>query len=130
VVVRQVIEIEALAEERDQIFAEAFAAYEAGEAWWLDREFEAEHALPVQEAARESDSWAEDVAAWLAKPADDFDGAADVRTEVTLSDVMSGALGLTSGQQTMAAQKRAGNVLKDLGWVKAHTRQGKRWGLG
>jgi hypothetical protein len=30
VVVRQVIEIEALAEERDQIFAEAFAAYEAG----------------------------------------------------------------------------------------------------
>jgi hypothetical protein len=125
--VGQVIDIEALAEERDQIFAEAFAAYEAKEAWWLDREFEAEHARPVQDAARESDSWAEDVAAWLAKPAGDFDCPSDVRTEVTLSDVMSGALGLTSGQQTMAAQKRAGNVLKDLGWAKAHTRQGKRW---
>ncbi|WP_417268553.1 VapE domain-containing protein [Celeribacter baekdonensis] len=130
VVVRQVIDIEALAEERDQIFAEAFAAYEAGEAWWLDREFEAEHAQPVQDAARESDSWADDVAAWLAKPADDFDGVADVRTEVTISEVLGGALGLTSGQQTMATQKRAANVLKGLGWVKGHTRQGKRWVLG
>lgn len=59
---------DALTAERDQLFAEAFAAYSGGEAWWLDRDFEAEHAKPVQEAARESDSWADDVAAWLDLP--------------------------------------------------------------
>ena len=130
VVVRQVIDIEALADERDQIFAEAFAAYQAGEAWWLDRAFEAEHAQPVQDAARESDSWAEDVAAWLAKPADDFDGVADVRKEITISEVLGGALGLTSGQQSMATQKRAANVLKGLGWIKTRTMRGIVWRAG
>jgi hypothetical protein len=120
------IDLEALASERDQLFAEAFAAYEAGEAWCLDRDFEAEHARPVQEAARESDAWADDVAEWLDKPEDDFDGPGEVKTEVTLSGVM-GALGLTSGQQTRANQKRVADILRTLGWAKIHTRQGKRW---
>ena len=126
VAVGQVIDVEALASERDQLFAEAVAAYDAGEPWWLDREFEAQHAKPVQEAARESDSWADDVAEWLDKPEDDFDGPGEVRTEVTLSGVM-GALGLTSGQQTRANQKRVADILRTLGWAKIHTRQGKRW---
>ena len=126
VAVGQVIDVEALASERDQLFAEAVAAYDAGEPWWLDRDFEAEHARPVQEAARESDSWADDVAEWLDKPEDDFDGPGEVRTEVTLSGVM-GALGLTSGQQTRANQKRVADILRTLGWAKIHTRQGKRW---
>lgn len=126
VAVGQVIDVEALASERDQLFAEAVTAYDAGEPWWLDRDFEAEHARPVQEAARESDSWADDVAEWLDKPEDDFDGPGEVKAEVTLSGVM-GALGLTSGQQTRANQKRVADILRTLGWAKIHTRQGKRW---
>ena len=121
------IDLEALASERDQLFAEAFAAYEAGEAWCLDRDFEAEHARPVQEAARESDAWADDVAEWLDKPADDFDAAGEVKTEVRISEVLSGALGLNSGQQTRANQKRVADILRTLGWAKIHTRVGKRW---
>ncbi|WP_372838283.1 VapE domain-containing protein [Phaeovulum sp.] len=126
VAVGQVIDVEALASERDQLFAEAVAAYDAGEPWWLDRDFEAEHARPVQEAARESDSWADDVAEWLDKPEDDFDGPGEVKTVVTLSGVMS-ALGLTSGQQTRANQKRVADILRTLGWAKIHTEHGKRW---
>jgi predicted P-loop ATPase len=126
VAVGQVIDVEALASERDQLFAEAVAAYDAGEPWWLDRDFEAEHARPVQEAARESDSWADDVAEWLDKPEDDFDGPGEVKTVVTLSGVMS-ALGLTSGQQTRSNQKRVADILRTLGWAKIHTRKGKRW---
>ncbi|KFE34903.1 hypothetical protein DW2_10069 [Thioclava atlantica] len=121
------IDLEALASARDQLFAEAFAAYEAGEAWCLDRDFEAEHARPVQEAAREADSWADDVAEWLDKPADDFDAAGEVKTEVRISEVLSGALGLNSGQQTRANQKRVADILRTLGWAKIHTRVGKRW---
>lgn len=123
------MDLEALASERDQLFAEAFAAYEGGgEAWCLDRDFEAEHARPVQEAARESDSWADDVADWLDKPADDFDAAGEVKTEVRISEVLSGALGLNSGQQTRANQKRVADILRTLGWGgKIHTRRGKLW---
>ena len=127
VTVGKVIDIEALTSERDQLFAEAFASYKAGEPWWLDRDFEVEHARPVQEAARESDSWADDVAAWLDKPADEFDDAGSVKTHVTVSDVLSGALGITSGQHTMALQKRAANVLRGMGWKKTRTMRGIVW---
>jgi predicted P-loop ATPase len=77
--VRQVIDIVALAAERDQLLAEATAAFNAGEPWWLDRDFEAEHARPMQEAAFVSDGWADAVAAWLDKTEEDFDGTTRTR---------------------------------------------------
>ncbi|APZ54096.1 VapE domain-containing protein [Salipiger abyssi] len=126
----KVIDIEALTAERDQLFAEAFAAYSDDEPWWLDRDFEAEHAKPVQEAARESDSWAEDVAAWLDLPQYDQDEEGTVRTEVTISEVLSGPLELTSAQQHQGHQKRAAAIMRDLGWVKRKTRSKNVWCRG
>lgn len=129
--VGKVIDTDALTAERDQLFAEAFAAYSDGEAWWLDRDFEAEHAKPVQEAARESDSWADDVAKWLDLPTGDLGDEEDtVTNEVTISEVLDGALNIRSGQQTMAHQKRAAVVMRDLGWVKVRTRTGMVWRRG
>lgn len=124
------IDLAGLAAERDQLFAEAVASYRVGEAWWLDRDFEEAHARPMQEAARVRDSWAEDVAAWLDKPANDFDGPGEIRGEATASEVMAEALGLTSGQQTMAVQKRLADVLKGLGWVKVKSHGRIVWRRG
>ncbi|MFW2545511.1 VapE domain-containing protein [Primorskyibacter sp. 2E107] len=130
VTVGRVIDIDALAAERGQLFAEAFAAYSDREPWWLDRDFEAEHAKPVQEAARESDSWAEDLAAWLDCPPHDLNEEGTVRTEVTISEVLGEALGLTSAQQHQGHQKRAAAIMRDLGWVKIRTRRGMVWRRG
>lgn len=127
VTVTRVIDVEALAAERDQLFAEAVAAFKAGEPWWLDREFEAEHAAPVQAAAYVSDSWAEDVSRWLDGTVDDFGGETAPREEVTVSEVLSGALGILPGRHTRADQNRAGAVLRELGWAKHHTKRGKVW---
>ena len=127
VAVRKVIDIEALAEERDQLFAEAVAAYDAGERWWLDRDFEAEYARPVQAAAYVTDGWADTIATWLDTPETDFDGTTTPRDAVTVSEVMAGALGMVSGQQTMGVQKRVGDVMRGLGWIKAHTMRGNVW---
>lgn len=121
------INLEAFAAERDQLFAEAVAAYCAGESWWMDAGFEAEHARPMQDAARVVDSWADDVAAWLRKPASDFDGPGEVRAEVTVSEVMAEGLGLSAAQQGAATQKRVADVLKGLGWSKTHTKRGNVW---
>jgi len=103
--VRQVIDLDGLAAERDQLFAEAVAAYQAKEPWWLDRDFETEHARPVQEAAYISDEWTGDIAAWLDRPDGDADGFDPVegqtpsaRDGVTLSDVMALGLGIPPGQ--------------------------------
>lgn len=124
------VDLAGLAAERDQLFAEAVAAYRAGESWWMEAAFEEAHARPMQDAARVRDSWAEEVVAWLDKPVrgdQDFDELGQIRAEVTASEVMAEALSLTSGQQTMAVQKRVADVLKGLGWVKGHTRRGNVW---
>lgn len=127
VTVTRVIDIEALAAVRDQLFAEAVAAFKAGEPWWLDRNFEAEHAAPVQAAAYVSDSWADDVSQWLGGAVDDFGGETAPREEVTVSEVLSGALGILPGRHTPADQMRAGNVLKELGWTKHKTKRCNVW---
>lgn len=124
VAVQKVIDIETLVSERDQLFAEAFAAFKAGEEWWLDRKFEAEHAAPMQAAAYVSDSWVDDVAPWLDKPQGD---QSEVKMEVTISEVLSDALGVPTERQTQAVQKRAASVLRQLGWTKKKTKTSNKW---
>ncbi|KUF08639.1 VapE domain-containing protein [Pseudoponticoccus marisrubri] len=97
VMVGKVIGADALAAERDQLFAEAFAAYTDEEPWWLDRDFEAEHAKPVQNAARESDSWVDKVAEWLDLPSDELDEESNRTTEVTISEVLGGRVEYAPG---------------------------------
>ncbi|MEC9312929.1 MAG: VapE domain-containing protein [Pseudomonadota bacterium] len=127
VTVPQVIDVAALAEERDQLFAVVAAAYRDGETWWLDPEFEAEHAAPVQAAAYVSDSWEEDVAAWLDNPTvEALDEEVKPKAETTVAEVLN-ALGVSSDRQSQANQKRAGDVLRTLGWTKHHTMRGKVW---
>jgi hypothetical protein len=59
------IDLDALREDRDQLFAEAVAAFHAGESWWPDRAFEAEHIQPEQEGRYEADAWEGVMADWL-----------------------------------------------------------------
>lgn len=121
------IDLAGLAAERDQLLAEAVAAYRAGEDWWMDRAFEEAHARPVQDAARVRDSWADPVAAWLDKPASDFDGPGEVRAEVTIAEVLEDGLGLPMGQHTRPNQDRVAAIMRGLGWTKEHTKRGKVW---
>lgn len=58
------IDLEALADERDQIWAEAVRAFESGEKWWLDDE-ENELAEVEQKARYDEDPWQQTVEEYL-----------------------------------------------------------------
>lgn len=127
VAVQQVIDAESLAAERDQLLAEAVDAYNANEPWWLDRAFEAEHAAPMQAAAYVTDSWSEIISVWLDGQVTHFEEVPEPYIETTLSAVLSEALSIPIGNHNQQSQKRAGEVLRQLGWTKHHTMRGKVW---
>ena len=104
------IDLDALRRDRDQLWAEAVAAFKAGERWHLDRNVEA-LARAEQEDRREVDPWETLAAQWLAD-----------RDSVTTEDLLQHGLGVPRERLDRAAQTRAGHVLKALGWVAKRPR--------
>jgi predicted P-loop ATPase len=109
------IDTDALARDRDQLFAEAVAAYRAGEPWWPDSDFEREHITPQQEARFEGDAWEELIGAWLAE-----------RDRCTLAEVAREGLHFTSDRLGTADQRRIVAVLTRLGWEQRRGTGGVR----
>ena len=87
---------------RDQLFAEAVARFNRGEAW---------HDVPVAEqqaqveARRDVDSWEDNVAAWL-----------EGRNRTQIGAVLEDCLGIELAKQDPMMQKRVGRILRALGW--------------
>lgn len=77
--------IDALARDRDQLFAEAVHRFRAGEHWWPDPAFEAEVIQPEQEQRRDVDAWEPLIADWLERT---------TQTKLIISDVARGALSI------------------------------------
>lgn len=120
------IDLAALKADREQLFAEAVVAYDNREQWWLEPEFEREHAEPVRKLARVSDPWEELILSYVDGPEDDL-GGGKPRTEVRAIDVLLNAIGLPEAQHTRATHKRVTDVLKRNGFERHHTRTGKVW---
>lgn len=113
------IDIEELARARDQLWAEAVCAYEAGEAWWLAREVDAEREEANVEFTSGDDPWLEKIASWLTS----------TMSETSMSAVLSDALRIETARQDRAAEMRVGKIMKQLGWLKVRVRTGLtlRW---
>lgn len=100
-----VIRVDLAAAWRDQVWAEAVVAFTAKERWWFEREEEQARQVEVEQFA-ESDPWEDLFQAWLVSQMHPF----------TLSDVLVGALKLDPWQQDSRTVRRAGKVLRSLGW--------------
>jgi predicted P-loop ATPase len=100
-----VIDLEALRRDRDQLWAEAVVRYRAGARWHLETpELEA-LATAEQKLRFEVDAWMEKAADWLVG-----------RNDVSVGEVLVGALGIPQENWTQTAQNRIAKILVHNGF--------------
>jgi putative DNA primase/helicase len=101
------VDVAALEAERDQLWAEALAMFDAGERWWLSAEHEAELAGVQEDAQGEIDAWAPLVADWLHRP--------DAPGWFTLAAAARAAVGLEEARLSKKDAERVADCLKHAG---------------
>lgn len=97
------INVDGIARSRNQLWAEAVAAYHAGEPWHLEGEA-AEAATKEQAERRAEDPWVADVMS-----------AASGKSAVACKEILR-ALGFVPAEMTKQASDRVAGVLKQHGW--------------
>ena len=111
------INIDALARDRDQLFAEAVAAFRDGKQWWPDKDFEREHMVPQQEARYEGDAWEDNIKSFV-----------EEHSRVTIGQLAKNALFIETPRIGTADQRRIAAVLTNLGWSRQpKDGEGRRW---
>jgi len=108
------INLDALARERDQLWAEAYHRFKDGASWWLDDK-EVIEAARLQTAARQkSDPWDEKIMGYLRGGA---------RQEVTVTEILGPeCLDIVTAWQEKTHGNRVAAILKRLGWKQHRAR--------
>jgi predicted P-loop ATPase len=101
------INVDALARDRAQLFAEAVMRYREGMMWWPDRDFEHTQIMPEQAARYEADAWEENIANFL-----------KTQEKVTIGQVARDALHIETPRLGTAEQRRIAAALERLGWKR------------
>lgn len=126
------IRIDAIAADRDQLWAEAYQAFLGGACWWLDTD-ELIAAAEGEQEARMVDEhpWTPIVRDWLRRCANPNSlsrppGSEDVDLQcgVTTTQVLLGALGARKDSIGKAEAMRAGAILRQLGFKSHRVRDG------
>ena len=101
------IDVDKLQAWRDQLWAEAVAAYRTGEPWWLSPAEDATLAT-IHEGHTTTDPWTDRVIGW----------AAGWSAPFTTADVLEHALTKPVGQWTRADEMRVAKILTRAGYKK------------
>ena len=119
------IDTDALSVDRDQLFAEAVAAFRAGEAWHLPPDLE-QLAKIEQEEAREEHPWEQRVREVLdgLTEGDGFDRLP--KDSVTVAELLT-LLGIPTEKQNSGNAKLAVSILRMQSWRIKHTKKGNLW---
>jgi predicted P-loop ATPase len=134
------IDLDALHRDRDQLWAEAAARYREGAIWWLDDPALIAAANAEQEARYQSDAWDALIERWLVSERRrvnhgyaGYDDWRDEETEraspladVSVGEILEGALRIEPGRWTRADQMRVTAYLKARGWQRYQARIGNR----
>jgi predicted P-loop ATPase len=110
------INLKALTEARDQLFAEAVEAFNNGDAWWPDAAFERELIQPEQAARYQGDAWEDEIANYLQS-----------RERVTILEIAKDKLGFVNKEIRSDHNQRIASILRELGWKRKRTGQNRFW---
>jgi putative DNA primase/helicase len=126
------IDIEALARDRDQLWAEAYQRYFAGEVWYLNSPELNAAAAAEQEERYEQDIWEDTVLEWAENPKQSYDkdGIDQLPVEpfdsisgrVTVADILLHAIHKPIDRQTQQDKTRAARCLVHAGWKRKQDR--------
>jgi predicted P-loop ATPase len=108
------IDVAALAIDRDQLFSEAVHLYRGGAKWWPNRNFEAEHIKPEQDARFEADVWEETIRTFI-----------EEKTRVTVYEIAKDALHMETARIGTQEQRRIGSILTALKWTSFRDWRGR-----
>lgn len=109
------IDVEALARDRDQLWAEAKARFDGCEPWWLDDDGLITAASEEQAARMQRDPWDDAILDWIGS-----------RVEVTIGDLLQHAVHVTVDRQDQRAMNRVARTLIAHGWKRERKRSGGR----
>lgn len=123
------IDLDLLAEIRDQLFAEAVVLFNAGIKWHPTREEERDLIKPEQEEREVEDPWYPRLWRFVSGKAEANDRAAIPRlNEVTMETLLTVALRIEIGKLSAAKTEstRVGNCMKRMGWLRKRDTKGAR----
>lgn len=105
------INLEALARDRNQLFAEARQRYNAGAVWWLESQELNEAATEEQASRYDGDPWDDPIAEWV-----------QGRDSVTVEQVLTLCIQKPRRDCTQVDQNRVARSLQHLGWKRFRAR--------
>lgn len=113
-----VIDVDALADVRDQLWAEATSLYIDGKPWWLDSVALNRDAAEEQAGRYEGDPWDELILAW-----------AEGRESVSIADVLTSCLEKKKDMWIQTDKNRVACCLRAYGWARYRTgaRGSREW---
>jgi predicted P-loop ATPase len=110
------INIESLARDRDQLWAEAHERYKSGSPWWLDSRELNEQAEDEQSDRCEEDPWQELIAGWV-----------ENRDDVSIAEILAQCLDKPKANWSQSDRTRVARCLRALHWRRKKVgRRGER----
>jgi predicted P-loop ATPase len=117
------INVDGIASDRDQLWAEARFEHERGTGWWLETRELVDAATEEQESRYDAGVWAEPIAMWLRDPKERYgpDGGplwtfSSSKDRVTITDVLVHAIGKPVDRHTQADKNAVGAILASWKW--------------
>ena len=137
------IDVEGLARDRDQLWAEAVHRFKSGAIWWLEDKDLLKAARDEQDKRYQSDAWDGVIDRWLTHETrrvnhgyagfDDWQDEEferiDPLSDVSVGEILESALGIEPGKWGKVDQMRIGAWLKSRNWERyqCRTGEGREW---
>ncbi|MGF7213046.1 putative P-loop ATPase [Skermanella aerolata] len=112
------IDIDALARDRNQLFAEAVHRFRNGEPWYPDADFEKRLINPQQAERYDTDAWEEPILLWAKDLAINEYGPLKKVRRATITEFAKLGLGMDVARIGRAEQNRIKSILTAQGWHK------------